>query len=790
LFREQGPNDLIYCICRPLVLEINTNLLQHEGMSCSNGSVKASFQSEPSCLADNCIGSTSQLASEMASATTTTEASLTRDPHEILRASLEFQSSNASKRSSSSSSLYPSMECVNRAASDFDSERDWQNADLSDKKHAASVISENDECHPTSQSSEVSGTAVEQPSGLTEAEADVTFVDYGTIHPLEAESAVQAELVNRVENGHGKDQRLHMNGEHFQESTVEPLLDRVDNNVSASTPGISSEIAPEATVISSGPEEKATRAAWAGDSTEAVVLPTESHTNLFETINDSEKKCASLPNDEVVMVETIPEELSAQAELVRNSSTNNLNSNVVGNEYLECADVVNESETPAEATVLDCGPLDKATMTAWSTPEEAQVLPNGSCPNVSVSFEEEEDQKVLSYADALVQDVSKGPSTNIGNQAEITKISEEFHPVEIESAATAELIANPNGVFPSSGRVYEEAAAADVIVKEEINQAPLVPAIRSDIPAPQPFSSVATSSITSVATSSVSSIATSSSELEACISTRTQLPSSVSYSEETNSWRATLMTVQKSTGVENARQVAEGIRAFDLPTQKQAISFAKAWAPPTMEPFSGHQVCSICNLKFNYIRRACHCRNCGVCVCFCCISQWPSKMIPETYNIKDENTVNVCKACDWLCSEFRLALLNGDCEKALALYSKGNINLTRPFANIKGEVFYPVHCAVLGKSLWLLKWLVEDNCCPMKSITVGNGERGAKKDSYTPILTSKSRSLLNIALSTNSVDIIRYLVLEKNMLLREEKNLPVETLLQTIDSILRAPNGF
>ena len=78
----------------------------------------------------------------------------------------------------------------------------------------------------------------------------------------------------------------------------------------------------------------------------------------------------------------------------------------------------------------------------------------------------------------------------------------------------------------------------------------------------------------------------------------------------------------------------------------------------------------------------------------------------------------------------------------------------------------------------------------MKSITVGNGERGAKKDSYTPILTSKSRSLLNIALSTNSVDIIRYLVLEKNMLLREEKNLPVETLLQTIDSILRAPNGF
>lgn len=656
-------------------------------MSSSNESVKTSFQTEPSCLGDNRIGSTYQLPSEMASATTTSEASLTRDPHEILRASIEFQSSNAtSKRSSSTSSLYPSMECVDRAASDFDSDRDWQNADLSDKKHAASVISEDDAFHKTSQSLESSESAVEQPSGLTETEADVTILDYETIHPLEAESVVQAELVNRVENGHGRDQKSHMNGEHYQESTLELPLDGVDKIVSVSTPGINSEIAPEATVISSGPEEKATRAAWAGDSTEAVVLPTESHANSFETINDSEKKCASLPNDDVVLVETISEGLSAQAELVRNSSTNNFNSNIVGNDRLECIDVVNVGETPTEATVLDCGPLDKATIPAWSTPQDAQLLPNGSCQNVSVSFEEEEDQKVLSSTDAPIRDICKGASANIGNQAEIVKISEEFHPVEIESAATAELIGNPNGAFPHSGRVYEEAATVDGIVKEEINQIPLLSPIRSDIPARQPFPSVATSSITSVATSSVSSIATSSSELEACILRRSLLPSSVSYSEETNSWRATLMTVQKSTSVENTRQVAEGIRAFDLPTEKQAICLAKAWAPPIMEPFSDHQECSICKLKFNYLRRACHCRNCGVCVCFCCISQWPSTMIPETYNIKDENTVNVCKACNWLCSEFRLALLNGDCDKALALYGKGNINLTNPFANIKGEV--------------------------------------------------------------------------------------------------------
>lgn len=68
------------------------------------------------------------------------------------------------------------------------------------------------------------------------------------------------------------------------------------------------------------------------------------------------------------------------------------------------------------------------------------------------------------------------------------------------------------------------------------------------------------------------------------------------------------------------------------------------------------------------------------------IVHWPSKMIPVTYNIKSEDVVNICKACDWLCSAFRLALLQGDLDKAIALHATENINLTTPFANIKGEV--------------------------------------------------------------------------------------------------------
>jgi hypothetical protein len=61
-------------------------------------------------------------------------------------------------------------------------------------------------------------------------------------------------------------------------------------------------------------------------------------------------------------------------------------------------------------------------------------------------------------------------------------------------------------------------------------------------------------------------------------------------------------------------------------------------------------------------------------------------MLPATYNIKKEGTVNICKACDWLCSSFRLALLNGDYDKAITLYETGNVNLTTPFANVKGEL--------------------------------------------------------------------------------------------------------
>ncbi|GAX25275.1 hypothetical protein FisN_5Lh359 [Fistulifera solaris] len=264
---------------------------------------------------------------------------------------------------------------------------------------------------------------------------------------------------------------------------------------------------------------------------------------------------------------------------------------------------------------------------------------------------------------------------------------------------------------------------------------------------------------------------------------RTLLPWSVIPNSATNTWTATIQTNQNALERSDRMSIAEAnksLRAFVLPTEKAAVAFARAWTPPRMKEKGPH--CHICNSKFALLRRPCHCRNCGVVVCKECSVNWPSKMIPDTYNIKKESSVNVCGSCDWLSSNFRLALLKGNQDRAVALHATGNINLHAPFGNVKGELLYPVHSAVLGGSLPLLKWLVDDNSCPIKSLRVsGSREYGG---SYIPVVTSKGRSLLGIALENRNVDIVRYLVVEKGVALASEKDVTFEMLLRNLDRVL------
>lgn len=123
-------------------------------------------------------------------------------------------------------------------------------------------------------------------------------------------------------------------------------------------------------------------------------------------------------------------------------------------------------------------------------------------------------------------------------------------------------------------------------------------------------------------------------------------------------------------------------------------------------------------------------------------------------------------------------------DEAVALHATGNVNLTCPFANVKGEEYYPVHCAVLGGSLEALKWLVDEHCCPIKSVRV-NGKTKESASRYTAIVTSKGRSLLGIAMGDDRVEIIRYLVVSKNISLSQERDITPGMLARNLEIVLR-----
>lgn len=163
-------------------------------------------------------------------------------------------------------------------------------------------------------------------------------------------------------------------------------------------------------------------------------------------------------------------------------------------------------------------------------------------------------------------------------------------------------------------------------------------------------------------------------------------------------------------------------------------------------------------------------------------------MIPETYNLKKESQVKICKSCDFLSGAFKKSLTDGDYEEAMALYGSGNVNLRNPFPQIskkKEEVMYPIHSAVEGGNLNIVRWLMDDHFCPIKVIRTGSGKkpkRGGSAD--LPILTSKGRSVLGIAMSGLHVDILRYLVIECGVSIYESKDLKGS--LRALEAVLLA----
>lgn len=264
-------------------------------------------------------------------------------------------------------------------------------------------------------------------------------------------------------------------------------------------------------------------------------------------------------------------------------------------------------------------------------------------------------------------------------------------------------------------------------------------------------------------------------------STRALLPNEVFFNGHTKLWVVTLHTDQKSLDRGDSATAVKSMQAYSFRTEAKAREAVLAMATPRMKDFDDHPSCFDCGGKFAFFRRACHCRNCGVCICkIDCSVQWPRQSMPHTYNTKDENVMNICRSCHQLSNSFRDALLSGDEKRVLELYDTGNINLRSPFAHVKGEVLYPIHCAVLGGNLKLIKWLVDTKCVPLHKSSKKSRRKGPRDGTLT---TSKGKTILELAIIMNNIDVVRYLVCDKNISILSYRDL--SSALITLESALK-----
>ncbi len=239
----------------------------------------------------------------------------------------------------------------------------------------------------------------------------------------------------------------------------------------------------------------------------------------------------------------------------------------------------------------------------------------------------------------------------------------------------------------------------------------------------------------------------------------------VNHSKSTGLW---ITTISNTDHRESKRGDQNTLKAFSFRSEEEAKETAYVNAPPKMIPFNMASHCFTCDSKFTVFRRASHCRNCGVCICKPCSVTWSKAMLPETYNARNSR-VKVCPTCDYISYLFRHALLEGDFDMAKKLYMTGNINLRCPFTNInkRNDIMLPIHCAAYGGNLRILKWLVDLHYCPIQLIHTGNRGNQCQKITSSLIKTSKGRTVADIALDNQHLEILKYLVNEKNISLSQ-----------------------
>jgi hypothetical protein len=251
---------------------------------------------------------------------------------------------------------------------------------------------------------------------------------------------------------------------------------------------------------------------------------------------------------------------------------------------------------------------------------------------------------------------------------------------------------------------------------------------------------------------------------------RDHLPWTAKLNCTTNLWVASVQTNQKAWESshymyeKSSLELSRSIQAFVGSTEQEAYEIGLALAPPLMHELEENPICFLCKTKFALLRRPCNCRNCGVVICSGCACNWSAKQIPSTYNMDKRSTVSVCLACDWLANSFQQALLMGDWTRAQALYRTGNVNLRSLYGSRKksllgDEAFRPIHMAIRGGNLSLIKWLLFDHYCPLY--------KSGKDGQRALLLTSKGRSPIDMALEQPRPEILKFLVSNQGLSLME-----------------------
>lgn len=93
---------------------------------------------------------------------------------------------------------------------------------------------------------------------------------------------------------------------------------------------------------------------------------------------------------------------------------------------------------------------------------------------------------------------------------------------------------------------------------------------------------------------------------------------------------------------------------------------------------------------------------------------------------------------------------------------------------------FPVHCAVMGGNLDLVKWLVEAHGCPISV------KRSPLSGTLQSVQTSKSRTLMDLAMTGRpKFDILQYLV-GKNLSVSDTIDSSLAS--KTLDSLMRQGN--